>query len=200
MAFTFISMLILWIFAKAFSINIETTALLGVIVLLASKILTFDDILAEKEAWHTMIWLSILIIMAASLQKLGFVSWFSQSVQSWVTFSSWQASLLCLLIIYFYSHYCFASNTAHISAMFAAFVGIAISLGAPPMLTILIFAFFSSLYGALTHYASAAAAVIYGAGYTPVGTWWGLSLLVSALNFIIWLGVGGIWWKVIGLW
>ncbi len=200
MAFTFFAMLILWIMAKQLAIPIETTALLGVIVLLVSKILTFEDILAEKEAWHTLIWLSILIVMASTLQKLGFISWFSQLMQGCITCSNWHLSALLLLVIYFYSHYCFASNAAHVSAMYAAFVGIAISLGTPPLLAIQVFAFFSSLYGTLTHYSSAASAVIYGGGFVPVGQWCYLGFMISVLNFIIWVGVGSVWWRIIGLW
>jgi DASS family divalent anion:Na+ symporter len=30
--------------------------------------------------------------------------------------------------------------------------------------------------------------------------WWKLGAVVSVVNVTIWLGLGGIWWKVIGLW
>jgi hypothetical protein len=30
--------------------------------------------------------------------------------------------------------------------------------------------------------------------------WWGFGLLLSVVNAVIWLGVGGAWWKLIGVW
>jgi DASS family divalent anion:Na+ symporter len=32
------------------------------------------------------------------------------------------------------------------------------------------------------------------------GDWWRIGFLISLLNLAIWLGVGMVWWKVIGLW
>ena len=32
------------------------------------------------------------------------------------------------------------------------------------------------------------------------GKWWTMGAIVSVLNIVIWLGVGGVWWKVLGLW
>jgi DASS family divalent anion:Na+ symporter len=31
-------------------------------------------------------------------------------------------------------------------------------------------------------------------------SWWKNGLIVSVVHLVIWLGIGGIWWKVIGLW
>ena len=30
--------------------------------------------------------------------------------------------------------------------------------------------------------------------------WWKHGLLISVLNIVIWLVVGGLWWKILGLW
>jgi DASS family divalent anion:Na+ symporter len=39
-----------------------------------------------------------------------------------------------------------------------------------------------------------------GAGYVDQTTWWKFGFLVSVINLIIWVGVGSLWWKLIGLW
>jgi DASS family divalent anion:Na+ symporter len=31
-------------------------------------------------------------------------------------------------------------------------------------------------------------------------TWWKLGFYISIITIVIWLGIGGIWWKIIGLW
>ena len=37
-------------------------------------------------------------------------------------------------------------------------------------------------------------------GYVRLGDWWRLGAIVSVVNVVIWLGVGGVWWKVVGVW
>ncbi|MBI2348061.1 MAG: anion permease, partial [Deltaproteobacteria bacterium] len=44
------------------------------------------------------------------------------------------------------------------------------------------------------------APMYFGSGYVTMGAWWGLGLLVSVVNIVVWLVVGGLWWKVLGLW
>ena len=103
-----------------------------------------------------------------------------------------------LTLSYLYTHYFFASTTAHITAMFAAFYGVGLTLGAPPMLYALILAATSSLMMTLTHYATGTAPVIFGSGYSTLGEWWKVGFVMSVVNLIVWIGVGLIWWKVLG--
>lgn len=97
-----------------------------------------------------------------------------------------------------HSLFFFASTTAHITAMFAAFYGVGLTLGAPPMLYALILAATSSLMMTLTHYATGTAPVIFGSGYTTLGEWWKVGFVMSVVNLIVWIGVGLVWWKVLG--
>jgi len=77
---------------------------------------------------------------------------------------------------------------------------VSIALGTPPELAALTLAFFSSLFGGLTHYGSGPAPIFFGAGYVSVGEWWKMGAIASVLNIAIWAVAGGLWWKVIGLW
>ncbi|RWW86344.1 hypothetical protein BHE74_00004888 [Ensete ventricosum] len=113
---------------------------------------------------------------------------------------SWQLSFGILVLLYFYSHYFFASGAAHIGAMFTAFLSVASALGTPPLFAAMVLSFFSNLMGGLTHYGIGSAPVFYGANYVPLPKWWGYGFIVSVVNIIIWLGIGGFWWKTIGLW
>lgn len=76
-----------------------------------------------------------------------------------------QAAFVALTLVYLFSHYLFASNTAHVAAVYAAFVTEAVATGAPPVMAALVLGFISSLYGGLTHYASGPAPV---SGHRPV--------------------------------
>ncbi|MGW8266785.1 MAG: anion permease, partial [Longimicrobiales bacterium] len=130
----------------------------------------------------------------------GLIPWFSETVGGWFTGVGWVTGFLALSLVYFYSHYFFASNTAHVSAMYAPFLGVALALGAPPLLAALVLGFFSNLFSSMTHYGTGPAPVLFGAGYVEVQDWWRLGLVVSLVNLAVWLGAGGIWWRVLGLW
>lgn len=107
---------------------------------------------------------------------------------------------ILLTLIYLYSHYFFASTTAHVTAMFAAFFAAGIALGAPPALLGLILAFSSSLMMSLTHYGTGTAPIIFGSGYVTLGEWWKAGLVMSVVNLLIWMLIGGAWWKLLGYW
>ena len=204
----FAVLLLLWagvpamIFGSAWAVDPTTTALLGLVLLLLTGVLTWDDVLKEKSAWDTIVWFSALIMMATYLNKLGLIAWFSQSLQSGITHIGldWFAASALLLLAYMYAHYFFASTTAHITAMFGAFFAAGIALGAPPMLFALLMAAASSLMMTLTHYATGTSPVIFGSGYTTLGEWWKAGFVMSVVNLIVWVVVGFGWWKVLGYW
>ena len=94
----------------------------------------------------------------------------------------------------------FASNTTHVTAMYAPFLAVALALGAPPLLAALLLAFFSNLFASLTHYGTAPAPILFGSGHVPLATWWRVGAAVSVVNISIWFGIGAAWWKLLGLW
>ncbi|XP_028068100.1 dicarboxylate transporter 1, chloroplastic [Camellia sinensis] len=192
----------LWVFGGVLNVDAVTAAILGLTVLLITGVVTWKECLAESVAWDTLTWFAALIAMAGYLNKYGLISWFSQSVVKFVggLGLSWQLSFGILVLLYFYSHYFFASGAAHIGAMFTAFLSVASALGTPPYFGAMVLAFLSNLMGGLTHYGIGSAPVFYGANYVPLAKWWGYGFVISVVNIIIWLGVGGIWWKFIGLW
>jgi DASS family divalent anion:Na+ symporter len=113
---------------------------------------------------------------------------------------SWVVGFLGLSLTYFYAHYFFASNTAQVGAMYAAFLAVAIGLGTPPMLAALVLAFFSNLFACTTHYGTGPGPIFFGTGDVSLGTWWKTGFAMSVVYIVIWLGVGALWWRVLGLW
>jgi DASS family divalent anion:Na+ symporter len=192
-------LLVLWVGGQAWSINATTAAFVGLAVLLITGVLTWQDMLDEKGAWDTIVWFAALVMMASQLNALGFVPWFGDTVAQKVSGLEWTTAFLILALVYFYSHYMFASQTAHISAMYAPFLAIALTVGTPPVLAALVLAFFSNLFSSLTHYANGPAPVVFGTGYVSMGAWWSVGGVVSVINIVIWVGVGWIWWEIIGL-
>ncbi|XP_028779987.1 LOW QUALITY PROTEIN: dicarboxylate transporter 1, chloroplastic-like [Neltuma alba] len=202
MAITLFLTVGLWIFGAALKVDAVSAAILGLSVLLVTGVVTWKECLAEGVAWDTLTWFAALIAMAGYLNKYGLISWFSQTVVKFVggLGLSWQLSFGILVLLYFYSHYFFASGAAHIGAMFTAFLSVASALGTPPYFGAMVLSFLSNLMGGLTHYGIGSAPVFFGANYVPLAKWWGYGFLMSIVNIIIWLGVGGVWWKAIGLW
>lgn len=204
----FALLLVLWagipamIFGPALAVDPTTAALIGLAALLATGVLSWEDVLKHKGAWDTVVWFSALVMMASFLGKLGLIGWLSQTVGGGIAHigMSWVGGTVLLTIIYLYSHYFFASTTAHVTAMFAAFFAAGIALGAPPALLGLILAFSSSLMMSLTHYGTGTAPIIFGSGYVTLGEWWKAELVMSVINLLIWMLIGGAWWKWLGYW
>nr|WP_320135270.1 DASS family sodium-coupled anion symporter [uncultured Amphritea sp.] len=204
----FVLLLILWagvpamIFGADYAVNTTAVAFLGLSVLLVSGVLNWQDVLQEKSAWDTVVWFSALVMMATFLNKLGLVSWFSGVVESNIDHLGfdWITSAIILVAVYFYAHYFFASTTAHITAMFAAFYTAGLALGAPPLYLGLLLAGASSLMMSLTHYATGTSPIVFGSGYVSMENWWIMGFIMSVVNLTIWGVVGGLWWKVLGYW
>lgn len=198
---TFALLLAMWTLGdQLFDLSSTVAALIGLGVLLVGEVLTWDDVLNERSAWDTLVWFAALVMMATFLNELGLVPWFSEKMSGAVDGLGWQSALILLTLVYFASHYLFASNTAHVSAMYAAFLATAIAIGAPPLLAALVLGFISSLYGGLTHYGSGPAPVLFGSGYVPLGAWWRFGALMAVVNIVIWMGVGSVWMNLIGVW
>jgi DASS family divalent anion:Na+ symporter len=197
---TFFLLITLWISGASIGVSATAAAMIGLSIFFLTGILSWKEILEEHTAWDTFIWFSTLVTLATFLNKLGFTSWFSQWVVSQTEGFNWIIGFSFVSLLYFYSHYFFASSVAHICAMYAPFLIVAIALGTPPELAALILAFYSSLFGGLTHYSSGPAPIFFGTGTVPIGQWWKMGAIVGTLNVMIWMFFGGLWWKILGLW
>ncbi|MEI7487446.1 MAG: anion permease [Chryseobacterium sp.] len=198
MLLAFFILLALWIFGGALSIDATTTAFIGLTLLLLTSVLTWEDIKAEKGAWDTIVWFAVLVMMASSLNELGFIGWFSDLIKAKIGGLSWYVAFPVIIIVYFFSHYIFASATAHVAAMYAALLGVGVAVGIPPMLLAMMLGFLGSIYGVLTHYGHGPAPVFFGSGYVDLKAWWLRGLEIGIVLLIIYMGVGGLWMKVLG--
>jgi DASS family divalent anion:Na+ symporter len=197
---TFGLLLILWVLGSELNVDATVAALVGLAILLSTGVLTWDDVLKEHNAWHTFVWLTTLLTMSNFLTEFGTMSWFSDHMQTFISPFHWISALTILSLLYFYTHYAFASMTAHISALYSPLALLAIAAGAPPMLTVLLMTFFSSLCASITHYGTGTGPVYFGSDYVTIRDWWRIGAIVSVANILIWSFVGGLWWKILGLW
>jgi len=197
----FALLIVLWMFGEHYlGIESTTVAFVGVSALVLTGVLTWNDIKHEHEAWDTLIWFSTLVMMATYLNEFGLIKWISQHIQYLLGDTPWWIAWPLLVLIYFYSHYLFASNTAHVTSMYAAFLSVGIALQVPPYLIALSLAFSSSLFACITHYGTGCAAILFGSEYVDLKTWWRIGAIISILFLFLWIGLGSVWWKIIGLW
>lgn len=201
MGITAIILLCLWIFCDPKGlIPPVVAAMIGVSILLLTGVLNWDSLMKIDTAWETFIWFCVLILLAAFLKDLGVLDWFINNVQHHFTAFHWYYAFPVLALIYFYSHYFFASSTAHVTSMYPAFLGLSLAMGTPPMLAVMILIFFSNLFGGLTHYSLAPAPLLYGVGYVDIKDWWKIGFITSVVNILIWCTLGAAWWKFLGIW
>jgi DASS family divalent anion:Na+ symporter len=175
-------------------------ALGGVSAILVTGVVSWNNLLSESKAWDALIWFAPLIMMAGELNKRGVIQSLSQSIFGYARVLPWVLALTLLAITYLYVHYGFASMTAHITALYPAFYAAALVTGAPPLLAAFVLAYFSNLNAGLTHYGTGSAPVYFGLGYVDQPTWWKIGFLLSLVILIVWLGIGMLWWKLIGYW
>lgn len=193
MAVIFIIALVLWMTGSLTKIDTSLAAFLTLGLLLVVGVLSWTDVLHETGAWNTLTWFSVLVMMAGSLTTLGFIPWLSSSIGSMLHGMSWFLVLAILIVFFFYSHYLFASSTAHVTAMYSALLAVAISAHVPPMLAALLLGFFGNLNASTTHYASGPAPVLFGSGYVPQNKWWSLNLVLGVFYLVVWIGIGSLW-------
>jgi DASS family divalent anion:Na+ symporter len=189
-----------WVTSDWHGIPNAFVALAGISAILICGVLTWDDLLGEKRAWDALIWFAPMLMMADAMNENGVIGILSKDVFGSIGGWHWVPALIVLVMLYLYSHYAFASMTAHVTALYPGFAAAALAAGVPPLLAALPLAYFSNLNAGLTHYGTGSAPVFFGSGYVDQGTWWKLGFVLSVMNLLFWLGVGLLWWKVLGLW
>ena len=69
----FIIALALWVLGSFINVDATLTAFIALALLLLTGVLAWSDILNETGAWNTLVWFSVLVLMAEQLNKLGFI-------------------------------------------------------------------------------------------------------------------------------
>jgi L-tartrate/succinate antiporter len=162
--------------------------------MLVTRVITWDDILANKAAWNTLAWFAGLVALSDGLSKTGFARWFADAVASRMASFSSIAAAMVLVLIFFVGHYLFASITAHVTALLP--VMLAAGSRIPGINTTecsLLLCLTLGIMGILTPYASGPAPVYYGSGYIPPGDYWRLGATFGAIFIAVFLLIGVPW-------
>ncbi|HMO81273.1 MAG TPA: DASS family sodium-coupled anion symporter [Pyrinomonadaceae bacterium] len=182
------------------SVDTAIVAMSGICALLVTRVIDWRDLMGEQAAWSVFVWYGGLVNMAAALSNTGLTQLFAGFVGGQTSGFGWVAALALIALVYFYTHYLFASITAHVLAMFVPFLAVTLVAGAPAGLAVLLLAHFSNLNAGLTHYGTTPAPIYFGTGYVTLRQWWIVGFAASVVNILIWAVIGAAWWKLLGWW
>lgn len=190
---------LMWITSAWHGLDVTFVALAGLGVLLATGTMTWQTAASERPAWDVFVWYGGMLRMGQLLNETGSTRVLAENVAGLFVGIPWGVVLVGILIIYFYSHYFFASITAHLLAMFPPFVAVLIGIGVPAPLAVYSLLCLANLTAGLTHYGTTTGPILFGTGYVSRSDWWRAGFYVSIANLLIWLTIGYAWWYLLGL-
>jgi L-tartrate/succinate antiporter len=177
----------MWIFGGDY-INATTAALVVISLMLVFGVVSWDDIVKNSAAWNTLAWFATLVALADGLNRVGFVKWFADTIGAHMGgFSPFTAMILLVLVFYF-THYLFASITAHVTAMLPVMLAVGMTI---PGINVPEFALLLCLtlgiMGVLTPFATGPSPVYYGSGYLPSRDYWRLGAIFGVFFIAVML-------------
>jgi L-tartrate/succinate antiporter len=176
--------ILLWIFGGQF-INATTAALVVVSIMLLTGVVTWDDVVSNREAWKALTLLATLVTLSDGLYRTGLVGWFATTAAEAMSGLSPNLTIVGLVGVYFLSHYLFASLTAHATAMLPILLSLGLSMpGVPFEKLALLLGLTQGIMGVLTPYATGPAPVYANSGYITSAEYWRLGTVFG----IIFLG------------
>jgi divalent anion:Na+ symporter, DASS family len=192
-ASVFVAMVVLWAVSATLKLDTTAVAFLGLGILLASGVLTLDDVAKEGDVLATFIWFAVLFALSGQLNELGFIGYVGQRLASVMGGLPWLAAGVVLVSAYVLLHYLFVSQTAHLLAVFGVFLAVGVKLGVPaaPLAFLLLFA--SNFFSVITPQGSSANLLFVGSGCLTQAELYRLGLLTTAFNLLVYLVVGIPW-------
>ena len=189
-----------WVSSSWTGIDITVAALCGAISLLLTGVLQWSQVIGERAAWDIFIWYGGLLRLGKALNEQHVTEIFAKSVGAQFAALDWLPLMLVALLIFYYSHYFFASITAHLLAMYAPFLALLAAKGAPLGFVVFSFACFANLSAGLTNYGTTPSPMFFSQGYVALKDWWRVGFVVSLVHLTVWGTIGFGWWKLLGLW
>jgi L-tartrate/succinate antiporter len=185
--------LALWIFGGNY-VDATAAGLVVISLMLVTGVVSWDDILANKQAWNTLAWFATLVALADGLNRVGFVKWFAGAVAAHMSGFSPTVAMVLLVVVFFLTHYMFASVTAHVTALLPVMLTVGSTvpgLQMEPFAMLLLVTL--GIMGILTPYATGPSPVYYGSGYVPSGKFWQLGAIFGVIYLAVFLVIGVPW-------
>jgi DASS family divalent anion:Na+ symporter len=189
----FIGMVALWGSAATFGIDSTAVAFLGLGLLLASGVLTLDDIAKQGDVLATFIWFAVLFTLSSQLNELGFMGFLGERLAAAMVGWTSLAAGLTLIGSYVLLHYVFVSQTAHMLALFGVFMDVGVKLGVPAALLAFQLLFATNYFAGITPQGSSANLLFAGSVFLSQGYLYRLGGMTTAMLVLLYLVIGTPW-------
>ncbi len=144
----------LWVFGSEV-INATAVGLLAVSLMLALHVVPWKDITRYNSAWNTLVNPATLVVMANGLTRSGFIDWFANTMSTHLEGFSPNATVIVLVLVFYFAHYLFASLSAHTATMLPVILAVGKGIPGVPMEQLCILLVLSiGIMGCLTPYAT----------------------------------------------
>lgn len=192
-AVTFFGMVIGWVFGSSLNLNGTAIAFLGLGVLLATGVLTLEDISKQGDTLVTFIWLAILFGLSAQLNELGFMGFVGERLSSHLSGMAWPLLYAALIALYVGLHYFFVSQTSQVLALLAVFLDVGTRGGVPAALMAPGLLFASSYFSIITPQGGSQNIIFVASGYLKQAELYKLGFFTTLVFMLIYLLIGTPW-------
>ena len=182
-----------WIMARTLSLDLTAVAFAGLGALLATSVLTLDDIAQEGGTLATYLWLAVLFALSGQLNELGFMGYVGGRLASGLEGIPWLAAYVALIVLYVLMHYLFVSQSSHVLALFGVFVEVGARTGVPTPLLAFSLLFASSYFSTITPQGGSQNVIFVGSGYLTQGELYRVGGLTTGVCLLIFLLLGTPW-------
>jgi divalent anion:Na+ symporter, DASS family len=192
-AVTFAFMVAGWVMADKLQLNLTAVAFGGLGVLLATNVLTLEDIHLQGSTLVTFLWLAVLFALSGQLNELGFMGYVGAKLTALLGGIAWPLAYVVLLVLYVLMHYTFVSQSAQVLALFGVFLDVAVRTGVPAPLMAFALLFASSYFSTITPQGGSQNVIFVGSGYLTQGELYWLGLLTTGFCLLAFLVLGTPW-------
>ena len=182
-----------WVMAGTLNLSLTAVAFAGLGALLATNVLTLEDINLQGGTLVTFIWLAVLFALSGQLNELGFMGYVGGRLTSLLGGIDWPIAYVVLLVLYVLMHYMFVSQAAQVLALFGVFLDVAVRTGVPVSLMAFALLFASSYFSTITPQGGSQNVIFVGAGYLTQGELYRLGLLTTVICLLVFLVLGTPW-------
>ena len=182
-----------WVMAGTLNLSLTAVAFAGLGALLATNVLTLEDINLQGGTLVTFIWLAVLFALSGQLNELGFMGYVGGRLTSLLGGIDWEIAYVVLLVLYVLMHYMFVSQAAQVLALFGVFLDVAVRAGVPVSLMAFALLFASSYFSTITPQGGSQNVIFVGAGYLTQGELYRLGLLTTVFCLLVFLVLGTPW-------
>ena len=192
-AATFAVMVTGWVFADTLHLSLTALAFAGLGVLLATNVLTLEDINLQGGTLVTFLWLAVLFALSGQLNELGFMGYVGGRLTALLGGIAWPVAYAVLLVLYVLLHYLFVSVSAQVLALFGVFLDVGLRAGVPATLMAFALLFASSYFSTITPQGGSQNVIFVGSNYLTQGELYRLGLLTTGFCLLVFLVLGTPW-------